>query len=228
MTQGDFAGRFAVDCDIGAQIFISVGQLLGWDIRLVNEPKHSFVRWLLPDGQHINWDWTSGASYADDHYALLVRPLLRGINGYGKELTPTQARAYYIGQIGSDYNIESLLREAIRDVPSDSLTQNNVAYFFATHRVEDSPSAAEIVGLAMAALSARPDDPDIIDTLACAQAAAGQLAISEALIVRALALKPKDSALLSHLDQIRQSHRCAPDSLRENGDLQGRPAAEVK
>lgn len=59
---------YYVDCDMGSQFFLAVGERLGWDIRLVELPQHNFVRWHLSGSTSVNWDWVRGQSIDDNDY----------------------------------------------------------------------------------------------------------------------------------------------------------------
>jgi hypothetical protein len=67
-------------CDTASIIYVSVGEALGYPVRLVLLPNHSFVRWDH-DGQHdawsraapentgdMNWEARQGVSLDDDSY----------------------------------------------------------------------------------------------------------------------------------------------------------------
>jgi hypothetical protein len=63
---------YYVDCDMGSQLFVALGEMLGWDIRLAEIPKHNFVRWHLSQSEAVNWDWSDCVSRNDDAYRARV------------------------------------------------------------------------------------------------------------------------------------------------------------
>jgi len=91
---------YLVDCDIGSLIIMSVFERLGWDTRLVIAPYHMFLRWHLPDGTTVNWDWANWGSYEDSVY-FLARKITakeqqyRGT--YIRSLPRQEARGNFIG-----------------------------------------------------------------------------------------------------------------------------------
>ncbi len=59
-----------VDCDIGALLYLSAGEVIGIPLQMVEVPRHNFVRWRLPSGVHINWDTNYGFDkFSDGTYA---------------------------------------------------------------------------------------------------------------------------------------------------------------
>ncbi|HEU0134360.1 MAG TPA: hypothetical protein VFR28_06020, partial [Allosphingosinicella sp.] len=61
---------YLVDCDMGAMLLMSVAQMTGFELSLVEVPEHNFVRWHGPGSERVNWDWTFWASKQDDFYAV--------------------------------------------------------------------------------------------------------------------------------------------------------------
>ena len=170
---------YYVDCDMGSQFFLAVGERLGWDIRLVELPQHNFVRWHLSNSTKINWDWVAGSSIEDDSYRGAVSPAedIRYGTLYLRSLEPAQARAYYLGLIGSEATnpseAERLLQEAIAILPNHPLTQNNLAWLYATHAEFAKTKSSLAVHYSLAAWSTQPDHGNFADTAACSLAANG-------------------------------------------------------
>jgi len=202
--------RFIVDCDMGAQLLVSAGQMLGWDIRVVNIPKHTFVRWHLRNGTAINWDWTAGASYPDSHYEYRFSERSKTIGAYGRSLTLTEAKGYYLSLIGSNAKDplqgRQSVTEAIKLNPLDPVIQNNYAWFFASHPSLGEPPA-DALGFALASLAWRPDDPNIIETVGCMYAANGERDIALALVQKAVTSGGAES-YRHHLKQIELNGKC--------------------
>ncbi|MEO8020144.1 MAG: hypothetical protein ABI769_20230 [Pseudomonadota bacterium] len=178
---------YFVDCDMGAELFLAVGQRLGWDIRLVEVPDHNFVRWHFSKTVSINWDWTQGRSVPDSDYVrpteLFASLVSRGI--YLRSFTPVEARAYYLGLIGAVATKTSdkieLLEKAIAGFPMQAANQNNLAWTIATDKELASKKAALAVSNSLASLSVDPDDGARVDTLACAFSIRGEWALALAL-----------------------------------------------
>jgi tetratricopeptide (TPR) repeat protein len=171
---------YYVDCDMGAQLFLAVGERLGWDIRLVEIPDHNFVRWHLSDSIKVNWDWTLGHSLEDKHYLSSIPQSedVRLRTQYLRSFDPKEAKAYYLGLIGSKAENaedgERLFLEAVELYPHP-LTLNNFAWFYVT-KPEFAKNKQKIevaVAYGLAAWSIEPNNGNIADTVACALAAKG-------------------------------------------------------
>lgn len=198
---------YFVDCDMGSQFFLAVGERLGWDIRLVELPQHNFVRWHLSDSLKVNWDWVHGQSIGDDVYLPQVSPSLDIRYGtlYMRSLEPREARAYYLGLIGSEAasgsDAERLLAEAVAVLPNHPLTLNNLAWLYATNPVLAKSKSDLAVRYSLAAWSTRPNYGNFADTVACSLAANGN---------KALAIKIEEFAI-EHPNNPRQQ-----ESFRKN------------
>lgn len=57
-----------LDCDLLTIIYLSVGELDGLPLRAVVVPRHTFVRYLLPGGGHLDWETTTGSVEKDSYY----------------------------------------------------------------------------------------------------------------------------------------------------------------
>lgn len=210
---------YFVDCDMGAQFFIAVGERLGWDIRLVEIPKHNFVRWHLSETSFVNWDWTRWGSVDDEDYRgelpPIADPRLRSF--YLRSLDPKEARGYYLGLIGSEalepLDGERLLREAMTALPSHPLTLNNLAWLYATNRVFAGERQRLAVSLGLAAWSTRPLDGNYADTVACALAADGEVQLAEGIELYAMrhaSGSAQREAFSSNLARIKEGELCNP------------------
>lgn len=170
---------YFVDCDMGSQFFLAVGERLGWDIRLVELPQHNFVRWHFSESVKVNWDWVNGRSLDDNVYMSGVSPSddVRFGMLYMRSLESKEARAYYLGLIGSEASMpsdaERLLLEAVTILPNHPLTLNNLAWLYATDPVFAKSKSDKAVRYSLAAWSTRPNHGNFADTAACSIAAAG-------------------------------------------------------
>lgn len=193
---------YYVDCDMGSQLFIAVGERLGWDIRLVEVPQHNFVRWHLSESIKVNWDWTRWESIEDGAYVTVPAsgdPRLRAL--YLRSFEPTEARAYYAGLIGSQASLakdkERLLQGALEVLPNHPLTLNNLAWVYATNPEFAKDKSDLAVAYGLAAWSMEPDDGNVADTVACAFAANGKRSLAEKIeefaIARANSYGQRDS-----------------------------------
>ncbi|MEK6283920.1 MAG: hypothetical protein AABN95_26510 [Acidobacteriota bacterium] len=174
---------YYVDCDMGAELVMTVGERLGWDIRLVEVPDHNFVRWHLSDSIKVNWDWTYWTSKDDSRY----RPVIGSVDDvrlrelYLRSFEIKEARSYYVGLIASKADkdkpmaAERLFQEAVAVLPHHPLTLNNFAWLYATRPVFNTQKLKTNVAVAygLGAWSMQPNDGNIADTVACSLAANG-------------------------------------------------------
>lgn len=210
------APLFYVDCDMGAQIFMAVGERAGWDIRLAEVPLHFFVRWHLPGGETVNWDWTSWRSRDDDTYRLRILPEYdsRLQAHYVRSFTPAESRAYYRGLIASDAdrNVELTERvfvESLQAFPSHPGILNNIAWFYATYPDLPPELRERALRFALNAWSLKPDDANVADTAGCSAAASGQWELARSIQERAVALSPGEQTYSSNLRRIEAKQLCA-------------------
>jgi hypothetical protein len=167
------------DCDMGSQFFLAVGERLGWDLRLVELPQHNFVRWHLSESMNVNWDWVHGQSIDDRTYLATV-PMSEDIRYgtlYMRSLDAKEAKAYYLGLIGSEAALpsdgERLLQEAVTVLPNHPLSLNNLAWLYATDPELAKQKSGLAVRYSLAAWSTRPNHGNFADTVACSLAASG-------------------------------------------------------
>jgi hypothetical protein len=207
---------YFVDCDMGSQFFMAVGERLGWDIRLVEVPRHNFVRWHLSESVKVNWDWTRWQSSEDSSYLVTSEdPRVRAL--YLRSLDPKEARGYYVGLIGSEakspQDAERLFKEAVAVLPHHPLTLNNFAWLYATTPEFASHKSHLAVAYGLAAWSLRPHDGNYADTVACAFAAAGEKALGENVEGFAIAHASSTSQLKgfqSNRELIKAGKLCSP------------------
>lgn len=169
---------FFVDCDMGSQLFMAVAERLGWDVRLVEVPDHNFVRWHMPSGTTVNWDWTHGQSLSDSYYSSAVSNDVRLRALYLRSYERAEAKAYFLGLVASKAtkreDAERLFMEALKVVPPNPTTLNNVAWLYATRFAKDRDKTDLAVRYGLDAWSTKPNDGNVADTVACAFAANGQ------------------------------------------------------
>jgi len=175
---------YYVDCDMGSEIFLAVGERQGWYIRLVGLPQHEFVRWHLSNTSKVNWDWVLGSSLKDSEYPTSSSSDVRLSTLYLRSFEAKEARAYYLGLIGSEAtrpeDAERLLLEAVAVMSSDPLTLNNLAWLYATSPsfAKDKNKSALAIAYGLAAWSTSYSHGNFADTVACAFAADGNKALA--------------------------------------------------
>lgn len=176
---------YYVNGAIASQLFISVGQRLGWDIRLVSLPEHYFVRWHLSLSEWINWDWTAGGPSRNTDYSIDGGTLYRDWPARMRELrslSPAYARAQYLflvsRRVAGTPEKRRLLELAMTSDPSHELVQNGLAWAYATDPLLGQTHGRRALGYALSAWAANPSDGAIADTVACAFAATGERAVA--------------------------------------------------
>lgn len=184
-----------VDCDMGALLIISVAQLVGFDLRLVEVPDHNFVRWQDGRGASVNWDWTNWASLDDAEYRrrfdISDAQVNRGV--WLASQTPGQTRGYYmtaLSRLVPDWEGKlALIRDAIRVAGNVSMVTNNAGWLFATVPAGVEPGERlDAVRYALPAWANAPDDPIQMETTACAFAARGDRDLAVPILQRAIRL----------------------------------------
>ncbi len=204
-----------LDCDMASLLLISVAQMVGFELRLVEVPGHNFVRWHGPGGQRVNWDWTRWASLDDQGYHERIPPIQLTRKTYLKSQTQEEATGYFLAvltrNISDPAKKLALRRDALAKAPNNPIVANNVAWSFATlpEGVEHT-ERQDAVSLALSAWASDPDDPEFMDTAACALAAAGQKAIAIAIEAgaEAAASGSDRAAYRKNRELIEQGQRC--------------------
>lgn len=153
------------------------------------------------------------ASYHLLGVALLARgeldeaaPSLEAAARLDPRLAPASRRAFAVASTsrglarlaqGDSAGALPDLRAALAADPEDAIAANNLAWILATSPDSTLRNPPEAVRAAEAALRVRPDDPDLLDTLAAAYAAAGRYpeAIAAAERAEAIAAERGDDGL---------------------------------
>lgn len=169
---------YFMDCDIASLFIISVGQMVGWDMRLVTVPKHAFLRWEYEPGKFVNWDWTHWRSRSDQDYAESAISALRGnaapvrFGAYLRSQTHDETRASFF--MLPDFTIESMAekKELVNDVLELAGTayspRNNIAWAIVTNPASNRNDHLSALSYALSAWSMDPTNPNVADTVACA------------------------------------------------------------
>lgn len=206
---------YYVDCDMGAQLFISIGQRHGWDLRLVEASEdHLFLRWHLPGGEVVNWDWSAGQSIDDDFYlARSSGETEKARSRYLSSLSLEEARAHYTIFIATHADdaaeAERLFKEAEKKQSKNPKFLNNFGWFYATHPSVSDEKRSLGVEYALAGLSYKPKNPNNLDTVACAFAAASDRAQALRYADQAIQLDPENLVLKENRRLIADDKRCS-------------------
>lgn len=178
---------FHADCDIFSLLYLSIGELLRLPIRMVEAPKHNYIRWDLDDFTYVNWETNFGRSVFSDedyqhcehlHATTFLVPLEAIISGsYLRSMRNTEALGYFVSLRGGAYAERGAHALALEDAenailffPHSPTVCNNTAWAYvsipgAQHRKRE----LDALRLALRAVRAFRD-PNLLDTLAAAHA----------------------------------------------------------
>lgn len=180
------------DCDTYSAIYLAVGELLQFPIRIADLPGHTFVRWHLSETRYINWETNFGFTrFNDDDYRgsapvqsrppLSLSSIISGLNL--RSFPPQEALAYYMSlqtaALAQNGNLELALQVSLRSLelsPRHPVVANNAAWAFVAFSGTEFRHLEERA-LLLAKMAVEADsDPNVIDTLATVQAALGNFA----------------------------------------------------
>lgn len=213
---------YFVDDDMAAQLFISVGQRMGWDLRLASGfdrfgIERFYVRWYFAPGEVINWDWRAGSPINSDAYSSI------GAHGFYEDwrdrrrwryrhgLSEQYAYSNYLWLLSRHLvrvaDQREMLEGAMQWDPTNENVQNSLAWLYATDPAGSRESGRTAVAYALSALAAAPYDPVIADTAACAYAAAREreLAVeTEKFAIARLRYEHRDPEVPAYQTRLRQ------------------------
>ena len=199
---------------VGSQLIMSVGQRMGWDIRLVWVGDHYFVRWHLTPTQWLNWDWTAGGPSRNEDYPIFEGAQYRDWperRRYLRSLLPGYARANFLYLISRHVagvaGKRKVLEMAMAWDPTHELVQNSLAWLYATDPALSKTRGRQAVQYALSAWAATPSDPNVADTAACAFAAMGERGIAvqhERFAIARLREQRKERAIPEYEGRLRQ------------------------
>jgi hypothetical protein len=180
---------FPIDCDLGAILYLSIGEILQLPLSLVEVPNHNFVRWNFADYSYFNWDNNSGRVFPDDAFRQGRTPTSSASfdaaedknNHFLKNMTKEDIVAYYSTIIAGNVShhgkyelAESLYKQAIIVRPYDALALNNLSWMYVTvSQFKGSPYSDSAYAYSTRADSLLPKEIEYRDTYSCACAAVG-------------------------------------------------------
>lgn len=208
---------YLVDCDTGSLIISSVFEKMGWSTYLVKAPFHMYLRWQLPNGTYVNWDWSVWKSLEDGVHSV-AKPMTAKEQTrqgtYFRNLSRKEVLGYFIGLIGSNLDDEKdakyLLEQAIDLAPNDPTVLNNLAGLYSTNPDLASEYSEVAIMYAHRAVAADLLYVGRMGTLACAYAADGQweLAISIMTVDADLLQVFYPDAYVRNLNRVKQHELC--------------------
>lgn len=202
-----FDSIYKVDCDIGSFLYLSIAQVLQLPLKLIEVPKHNFVRWEFENGRYLNWDVNAIASFSDEAYRLGRTPasyiafdlVQENQFGYLKSKSDSETLGYYCFVLGRNYkrtrNYEQASRYyklAIELQPQHPLPKMCMAYLLTFHQeVKNKADLFYANQLAQEAVGCCPNEPVYIETLACTYARLGNYELALQTLSQSSKQKPE-------------------------------------
>jgi hypothetical protein len=185
---------YFVDCDIGAMLIISVAQMVGFEVAMVEVPGHNFLRWKSPSGETAGWDWTYWRTPDEEGQAKRLQRALVTRNVFLASQTPRETEAYFKSVLASQIDDPAaklaLRREAAAGFTNNRVVAYGVARTFALSSSASPAERREALGYSLLALSMEGNgNPGSVAhrmmAVACAYAANREPALAKAFVQRA-------------------------------------------
>lgn len=176
-----------VDCDLGSLLYLSIADRLGLPLVMVEVPEHNFIRWIFDNGlPHLNWDTNYGYSVFSDegyisHHGVPPETISQGV--FLANMTRTTVLGYFNQCRGLAWQSLKEYERALAEYrlstqanPKAPNPLNNLAWLYASSRkAQKFVAAAEAIESAEKAVNLFRH-PDLLDTLGCTYAEAGDFA----------------------------------------------------
>ncbi|HEX8308341.1 MAG TPA: hypothetical protein VF645_07965 [Allosphingosinicella sp.] len=208
---------YFVDCDIGAMLIVSVAQMVGFDVAMVEVPGHNFLRWRSPSGTTAGWDWTYWRTPDDSGRASRLQGGLLARKVFLDSQTLAETEAYFksvlAGRIDDPAARLALRREAASAFPNNRVVAYGVARTFALSAAATPAERKEALGYSLLALSMEGGGTpqslaDRMMAVACAYAANREPALAKAFVQRARTLADIDEDYGGSIAAIRSDRTC--------------------
>lgn len=208
---------YFVDCDIGAMLIVSVAQMVGFEVAMVEVPGHNFLRWKSPAGANAAWDWTYWRTPDEVGGASRLERSLVTRKVFLESQTLEESEAYFKSVLASQIDDRparlALRREAAAEFPNNRVVAYGVARTFALSPSASPAERREALGYSLLALSMEGNgDPrsvaDRMMAVACAYAANGEPALAKAFVQRARTLAEIDEGYGGSIAAIRGDRTC--------------------
>lgn len=236
---------YVLDCDTASFLYLAIADALKLPVQLVEVPGHNFVRWSFPDGTHLNFETMDGIERPDDYYLTGYQVLQSTIKPgfFMSAMTHDDVMGYVRMLRGGGWGARADFVRAKRDYdaarnlrPGSPAPLNGESWVFGTCTPDTCRDGARAVGYAQQAVALWRTG-NYLDTLACAQASAGDYA--GALVSEQAALVLDSSAeMRADLAAIQARQICAnqfppvaaqgPSALRQPGFFVLPPARPAK
>jgi len=127
-TLGQALRHGGANCDSASSLYLAFAEVCDLPIKMVRAPGHTFVRWELEDGDHVNWETTVAEERSDEHYidkhqiptVAINRSALRSLDPR-RDRSRILANAYvvsgvaWLGKNDEQLAVERFLEAARRD-----------------------------------------------------------------------------------------------------------------
>ena len=180
---------YGIDCDMGAFLYLSIGEVLHLPIHFIEVPGHNFVRWQFADHTYINWDNNSAGIYTDNDFregrspteskSFTKQEEIR--NHFLQNMSQNDITGYYLGIIAAALSheeryaeTEQLYEQSLVYRPYDAISYNNLSWMYLTvAQFKNDSLYTKAYRLSVAADSLLPAEIEYRDTYSCACAAVG-------------------------------------------------------
>ncbi len=190
LRQNNSSFYYGIDCDLGAILYASIGEILNFPIHIVEVPNHNFVRWEFKNESFINWDNNSGKVFNNNDFRNGLTPTSSStfdtqeerLNHYLESMKKDEFKGYYISLIASSLaekgfylKAEELFKKAISYRPYDALACNNLSWMYVTVPIfKNDSNYKKAYELSSKVDKQLPRNITYKDTYSCACAAVGE------------------------------------------------------
>jgi hypothetical protein len=173
---------YYMDCDILCFTYMSIGELVGLQLKFVEVPHHNFIRYHFDGAHYIDWETTAALEFTDDFYRRGFSMWTERDRVYLTSMTNDELMGYFYStrgdrctrlnppkfkQAAADFERAIALRPQSPG-PRNWLSWIHIAVPDFWHG-----SKMDAIELALRAVSVEPDCAGYLDTLATAYAEAG-------------------------------------------------------
>lgn len=181
---------YIIDCDIGALIYLAIGEVNNLPLKIVEVPNHNFIRWRIDKNTHINWDNNRGQEITDNQYrkggVLCANSIGFDIaeenkKKYLTDISNKDFLDYYywiLGGMAQRNNRFKLAEEyyikSLNSRPYESGIMNSLAWMYITvPEFKNKENYEKAYELSLKSIKFSPDNENYIDTYSCTCAAIG-------------------------------------------------------
>jgi hypothetical protein len=208
---------YFVDCDIGAMLILSVAQMVGFEIAMVEVPGHNYLRWKSPSGATAGWDWTYWRRPDEAGRASRLQRSLVTRKVFLESQTLKESEAYFksvlAGRIDDPAARLALRREAASEFPNNRVVAYGVARTFALAPEASPVERREALAFSLLALSMEGNGnsaslADRMMAVACAYAANREPALAKVYVQQARRSADIDEDYGGSIAAIRADRTC--------------------